>query len=496
MVMKTSSNSVPKPSVAQARRLVDLDACIEYLDHRGLLKRVRSEVDSRFELAAVAKKLEGGKAVLFESVKGSQWPVLTGLLWNRDVVASLFGIPRNQVPFAIANAVASWQKKPDAHPGRLLKRGPCNEIVEECVDLSRLPVPVHAVKDGGAFLDSSIVIARNPLTGAPNISIHRMMVTRKDRLSFLIDPGRHLGEYVEIMERRGEPLAVTINNGVGLAPWIVSSLPRLGDNKNRVADHLVGRGIDFVRAQTSDVPAYAAAQFVIEAEILPGVREPEGPFAEVTGYYAGRDRRWVMRVKAITRRTKPVFHTVLSGMEVWNAVGFTAEAAIYHAVKHAIPELEAVYLPHGGCGFYEAIIQLRNTRRGIGKEAIRETFKAFRPLQRVIAVDTDVDLRDAVDVDWAITTRFNPDEDLVILPGEDGHILNPMVTINPDGKGGTVTKMGMDAMVPFGAPRARFERVKFREIDLSRYEIVENQGAARTPPFRGTRRKKSIQEEA
>jgi 2,5-furandicarboxylate decarboxylase 1 len=481
---KASTKTAPSP--AQAKRLVDLGACIDFLDKSGNLLRVKTEVDSRFELAAVAKRLEGGKAVLFEKLKDSPWPVLTGLLWNRDVVGAMFGMPREQVPFAIADAVAAWQKKPGALPGRKLKRGPCNEVIEDRIDLSRLPIPVHAVKDGGAFLDSSIVIARNPLTGAPNVSIHRMMVTRKDRMSFLIDPGRHLGEYVDIMEKRGEPLPVTINNGVGLAPWIVSSLPRLGDNKHAVAHHLIGRDIDYVQAQTSDVPAYAAAQIVIEAEILPGLREPEGPFAEVTGYYAGREKRWVMRVKAITRRAEPVFHTVLSGMEVWNAVGFTAEAAIYHAVKRAIPELVAVYLPHGGCGFYEAVVQVRNTRKGIGKDAIRETFKAFRPLQRVVVVDTDVNLRDAVDVDWAITTRFNPDEDLMILPGEDGHILNPMVSINPDGKGGTVTKLGMDALVPFGAPRERFERVKFRDVDLSRYEIVENPAGAGHRPKTAT----------
>lgn len=494
---RMSKQAITPP--AQARRLVDLDACIDFLDKTGQLVRIRTEVDSRFELAAVAKRFEGGKSVLFEKVTGSTFPVLTGLLWNRETVGALFGMSKEQVPFAIASAVAAWQKKPEALPGRLLKRGPCNEVVEARPDLSRLPIPVHAIKDGGAFIDSSIVIARNPLTGAPNISIHRMMVTRKDRMSFLIDPGRHLGEYVEIMEKRGEPLPVTINNGVGLAPWIVSSLPRLGDGKNTVAHHLVGRGIDFVQGQTVDVPAYAAAQFVIEAEILPGVREPEGPFAEVTGYYAGRDRRWVMKVKAITRRAEPVFHTVISGMEVWNAVGFTAEAAIYHAVKRAIPELVAVYLPHGGCGFYEAVVQVRNTRKDIGKEAIRETFRAFRPLQRVVVVDTDVDLRNAVDVDWAITTRFDPDRDLVILPGEDGHILNPMVAINPDGKGGTVTKMGMDALVPYGAPRERFERVKFRDVDLARYEIVENQPKVRVSKARtaATSRKpqKNTQEE-
>lgn len=479
--MNQRKSAASTPTAAQAKRLVDLGACIDFLDRSGQLLRVRTEVDPKLELAGVAQRLEGGKCVLFERVRGSDVPVLTGLLWNRDIVASLFGLPAAEVPFAIARAIAVWQKNRGALPGRMRKRAPANEVIEEQVDLSRLPAPVHALKDGGRYLDSSLVMARNPLTGATNVSIHRLMLARKDRITFLIDPGRHLGEFVAIAEQRGEPLAVTISNGVGLAPWIVSALPRLGDGKNEVAHHLIGRGIDYVQAQTVDVPAYADAQFVIEAEILPGVRESEAPFGEVTGYYGERAKRWVMRVLAVTRRTQPVLHTVISGKEVWNAVGFTAEAAIFHAVKREIPELAAVYLPHGGCGFYEAVVQVRNTRKGIGQDAIRATFRAFKPLQRVIAVDTDVDLRDAVDVDWALTTRFDPDRDLVLLPNEDGHILNPIVTMNDDGKGGTITKIGMDALVPFGAPRRRFERVKFQAVDLANYEIVDTAPRGRPP---------------
>ena len=92
-------------------------------------------------------------------------------------------------------------------------------------------------------------------------------------------------------------------------------------------------------------------------------------------------------------------------------------------------------------------------------------------VQRVIAVDTDVDIFNPVDVDWAVTTRFNADTDLMVLPGEEGHILNPMVSMNPDGKGGTITKVGMDAMVPFEQKGEKFERMQFQEVDLKRYDI-------------------------
>jgi len=470
--MNTRSPKATRQKVSKKTgdRLAELNSCLEFLETNGHLVRIQTPVFSKYELGGIAKKFEGKKCLLFERVKGSRYPVFLGLLWNRQIVGELFGVPKEKVPFRIAEALGLWQKNKAALPSQTLSKGPANEIIEAEVNLHKLPIPVHALKDGGRYLDSSVVVVKNPETGIPNISIHRMMVARKDRLTFLIDPGRHLGAYLDIMEARNQPLPVTINNGVGLAPWLASAIPGQGDGKNGIANQMVGRSIPFIQAQTVDVPAYADAQFVIEAEILPNIREKEGPFAEVTGYYAATGRRWVMRVLAVTRRERPIFHSLLSGQEVWNAVGFTAEAKIFSIVKKKIPQLKAVYLDHGGCGFYGAVVQLDKNQAGIAKAAIKETFKAFEPLQRVVAVDRDVNLYDANDVNWAITTRFDPERDLVIWPNQVGHILNPMVRINPDGKGGTVTKMGIDATVPH--PRKTgFTRVSFMDVDLKNYDI-------------------------
>ena len=173
-----------------------------------------------------------------------------------------------------------------------------------------------------------------------------------------------------------------------------------------------------------------------------------------------------MRVKAITHQRNPIFHSLLSGQEVWNAVGFTAEAKIFLTVNRKVPDLKAVFLPPGGCGFYGAVIQLEKSKEGVQNEAILETFKAFPSLQWVTAVDTDVNLYDPVDVEWAFTTRFNAKKGFIILKDQVGHILNPMV------EGGLVTKVGIDATAPF--PRTSpFERVKFKEVNLKDYVIKE-----------------------
>jgi 2,5-furandicarboxylate decarboxylase 1 len=448
-------------------RLVDIKKCIDYLEKTGNLVRVKSEVDPKFDLAGIAKRYEGKKCVLFEKVKGSAFPVFVGLLWNRDIVGNLFNTTKEKVPFVIGAAIGAWRKDKGVLPSMILEKGPANEVIlTKDFNLYDLPAPTHALKDGGPYFDSSVVVVNDPETGVPNISIHRIMITGKDRLSFLIDPDRHLGDYVETMGKKGKPLEVTINNGIGLAPWIVSAIPKTGPGKAGIANHIVGRPIHFIKAQTVNVPAFADAQFVIEAEILPNTREPEGPFAEVTGYYGQKDNRWVMRVKAITHQKNPTFHTILSGQEVWNAVGFTAEAKIFVTVNQKVPDLKAVFLPPGGCGFYGAVIQLEKSKEGVQNEAILETFKAFPSLQWVTAVDTDVNLYDPVDVEWAFTTRFNAKKGFMILKDQVGHILNPMV------ERGLVTKVGIDATAPF--PRtSSFERAKFKEVNLKDYIIKE-----------------------
>jgi len=118
-----------------------------------------------------------------------------------------------------------------------------------------------------------------------------------------------------------------------------------------VASELLGEPLRLVRGQTSAVEGIADAQYIIEGEILPDTFEPEGPFAEVTGMYATRDNRWVVKVNAITRRRKPVFHTLLSGKEVYNSVGLLGEAAVFRAVSKNVPSVTAVYFSMAAAAF-------------------------------------------------------------------------------------------------------------------------------------------------
>lgn len=446
---------------------MDLKEIIKKLESENRLTRVKSEVDPLHELAGISKKLEGGKAVLYEKVKGYRFPVFTGLWWNRDNVATLFDTSADELPFLFGRAVADFNKEP--MEAVIVEQPACQQVFMDEPDLYKIPTPTLALGDGGPYYSNAVFIAKDPDTGVRNTSIHRMQVISKTEAAFLLDVGRHLRDYYERAEKKGQPLEVTINVGVDASIYVAAITPSsaVGIDKDElgVAAALRGKPVELSRSKTVAVEGIANAQLVIEAELLPYKRVPEGPFGEVSGYYATQDDRWCLRVKAISHQNDPVIHSLHPGVEVWNSVGLTAEASIFQSVSKQIPGLKRVYLSPGGCGFYGAIIQIDAPRRGMGKNAILSTFAAFPPLNMVVAVNGDVDIKDPDDVFRAMATRCVPDQDIIVVPKCFGHELNP-ATDNGFG-----AKMGFDCTVPVPYPR-QFQRVSFQDVDLSKFEIV------------------------
>lgn len=443
----------------------DLQACIRSFEQAGNLVKIKDVVDTNYELAGVARCFEGGQPVFFERVSGSDYPVFTGLYWSRSILSGIFGCSAERLPFVLSEAVTSWQKNPVAPVVR--EKGPANEIVMEAPDLLRLPVPIHALGDGGPYFDCSVVIAKDPDTGVRNLSIHRLMVTGPQRMTMLMDVGRHLRDYYERAERQGKALEITISNGVDPSVYFASVVPGsaapIDTDELGIASALLGRPLELVRSRTVAVEGVANAQFIIEAEIMPDLREEEGPFAEVAGYYGQRDKRWVVQVKSISHRKSPVFQTLLPGKEVFNSVGLMGEANLFNLVSRQVPGIQAVYLNHGGAGFYHAVVQIKKVYEGTQKNAILAAFAAFSPLKQVTVVDEDVDIYNPEDVEWAMCTRFHPERDILLVSRAFGHELNP-VTEN-----GLTPKIGFDATAPFPRP-ASYQRIKFQSVDITKYQ--------------------------
>ncbi|MDP6872844.1 MAG: UbiD family decarboxylase, partial [Alphaproteobacteria bacterium] len=271
--------------------IADLGSIIEELDKRGRLVRVLSEIDPKLDLAGVAAKFEGGpKAVLFENVKGYDHPVFMGLYWSRELLGDIFSRPAADLPQHISDCIGKWQANP-VDPV-VLKDGPVLEITERAVNLRKLPAPTHAMKDAGPYLDAAVVIAKDPETGVRNASIQRFQVVNKNTLAVNIDAGRHLELYLEKAAKLGQPLPLTINAGVGPGLHFAAAAPAEAAPAERdelgIASEIHGAPLELVQGMKSDVEMVANAMYALECEITPGETINEGPFAEVTGYYASK----------------------------------------------------------------------------------------------------------------------------------------------------------------------------------------------------------------
>ena len=464
--------------------LSDLAAIIEDLDSQGRLVRVHDSVERVHDLAAIAATYEGGpRAVLFESVAGHTVPVLTGLYWSRDLLAALTRQPEAALPHYVAERIARWQSRP--RPPVVVADGPVLANRQRRVDLAKLPIPTHAVDDGGPYLDAGVVIARHPDGGVRNASIQRFMVADRNTLVINIDAGRHLEHYLEAAAARGETLPLTINIGVGPGLHFAAATPSeaapIDSDELGIASEFHDAPLELVPGTRSEVEMVAHAMFALECEIVPGELAEEGPFAEVTGYYASREPRPVVHVKALHHRDNPVFQTIISGVEVFNSVGLLGEANVLTLLQRQVPGVTDVYFSHGGCGFYHAVVQMAQKRAGWSKQAIMATFAAFPPLKMVTVVDDDVDIRKASDVEWAMATRLDPAHGIVVIDKVFGHGLNPSF---PDYIG---AKVGFDA-----TRRYPFETAQHRAA----LKTVSTEGLrvtvpTVTPPPRRRRRKRA-----
>lgn len=446
-----------------ANHLSDLRLIIDDLDRMGRIARVKSTVDLNLELAGIAAKLEGGpRAVLFEDVCGHDTPVFTGLYWSRELLGALLRMDPGDLPGYVSRCIKKWQQNP-VDPVLVTDGAVLENKVQE-IDLYTIPVPVHALKDGGPYFDAGVVIARDPETGVRNASIQRFMVVDKQTLHINIDSGRHLESYLGKARERGESLFFSLNCGVGPGLHFAAATPAEAappeTDELGIASEFHGAPLELVEGTTLPVHMVANAEYVLECEMIPDELGDEGPFAEVTGYYAVRAPRPVVHVRAIHKRSNPVFQTIISGVEVWNSVGLLGEANVLALLQRQVPGVTDVYFSHGGCGFYHAVVQMSQKRAGWSKQAIMATFAAFPPLKMVTVVDDDVDIRSASDVEWAMATRMDPKTGIVTIDNVFGHGLNPSF---PDYIG---PKVGFDCCRPYPHTYA-YDRASYQSVDLS-----------------------------
>lgn len=424
-----------------------------WLDHlaaRDRLAIIRSGVSLQFELAAISKRLDGHKATLFPHPDGHAIPVISGLVSDRQWIAEAMGVGPQDVLARFQDAALN------PLPWKEVKNAPAQQVVHRDVDLTKqLPLPVHNEHDNGAYITAGLLIARNPVTGVQNVSIHRLQVSGPNRLGALLLP-RHTHMFFEMAESAGQPLDVAIVVGVDPLTLLSSqAIAPIDFDELTIAGALHGAPLPVVKCVTSELRVPAEAEIVIEGRLLPQVREMEGPFGEFPQYYGEPAKRHVIEITALTHRKDAMFHTIVGGgLEHLLLGGIPREATLLAHLQRSFPNVRDVHLARGGVCRYHLYVQIAKRQDGEAKNIMMGAFAGHYDIKQVIVVDEDVDIHDPVEVEWAVATRFQADRDLLVVTDSQGSKLDPST------RNGVGAKMGLDATKPLDASEMKFKRIR------------------------------------
>ena len=471
---------------APPRAYPDLREHIDALDRAGLLIRVDRPINKDTEMHPLVRwQFRGGiaegerKAFLFTNVTDSK-----GRTYNIPVLVG--GIAANEEIYRIGMGVANvgeieatWRKAM-ANPikPKIVESAPCQEIVytgDELLEpgkgLDGLPVPISTPGwDNGPYTTLSQYITRDPDTGVQNLGNYRGQVKSPVRLG--MNPSLELrpGIYVhwEKYRARGErmPAAVILGCPPSVAFTSAQKVPERLDEFD-VAGGLVGSPINIVKAKTVDLYVPAEAEIVIEGYISTKDLEPEAPFGESHGHVNLQEYNAYMDVTAITRKRHPVLTSIISQVT-------PSESSVMKRVA-----MEPMFTSHlrdvlGIKSVLKVSMHepLTNLRKWIivtmGADTMEsEVWRALYGATSLhaaagkycVAVDEDIDPRNADMLLWAMAYRANPVLDMQIIDHKNqGH--GPRSKRN----NGQDSSLLVNAML----------KEKFPPISLPKREYMEN----------------------
>ena len=149
---------------------------LKKLEEQGSLFRISKEVSPEYEMANIIYSL-GEKPVIFENVKGYDFPVFAGITSNRNIIAQGLGTTKEELLLKLVDAVR--------HPTvpEIIDSAPCQENIIKNPDLDKLPLLYHLDGDGGHYISASVCTIKDPDDGR-NVSYHRLMKIGKNKYLF------------------------------------------------------------------------------------------------------------------------------------------------------------------------------------------------------------------------------------------------------------------------------------------------------------------------
>lgn len=425
----------------------DLREFLRLLEGKGLLRRIAAEVDPILEISEITDRMckspNGGKALFFEKVKGSRYPVVTNIFGSFDRMSLALGVGRiddvaarivellNQAPpktllekLAMLPRLFEFSR----YLPRRVKHGPCQEVVEkENPNLGEFPIIKCWPGDGqpgdeGRFITLPMVFTKDPETGRQNCGMYRIHVydRRTTGMHWHIhkDGARHYEKYGALGIEM--PAAVSVGSDPAVIYAATAPLPESVDEM-LFAGFLRREPVEMVKCITSEIEVPANCELVIEGRLRPGEQRIEGPFGDHTGFYSAADYYPVFHVTCITHRKDMVYPATIVGKPPMEDcyMGKATERIFLPLMRLDFPEIRDINLPMEGVFHNAALISIKKSYPGHAKKVIHGLWGKGQMMfsKLLIIVDEDVDVQNISYTAWRVLNNVDWKRDVVIAEG-------------------------------------------------------------------------------
>ncbi|MCI4369133.1 MAG: menaquinone biosynthesis decarboxylase [Thermoplasmata archaeon] len=465
------------------------------LESRGDLLRVRAAVSQDLEITELTQRSvrTDGPALLFENVKGASMPVATNVLGSTRRIALALGsesieepaekisrLVRLKPPAGVLGAIrdlsgtlATLETLRSLGPKRVSK-GPCQEVVEEKVDLSTIPILKCWPGDAGRTITFPVVITKDPESGEQHTGIYRLQQYGPDTLGMHFQVHRVGANNYRKWSARGERMEVAAVIGCDPATVFAGLAPVPEGISNLVfAGFLRGESLELTKAVGVDLEVPAQAEIVLEGYVGPTERKVEGPFGDHTGYYSAPEPFPVFHVTRITHREKPVYLSTVTGKPPTEdaILGKAVERVFLPVVRLVLPEIVDMNLPLEGLFINVAILSIGKSYPDHPRKVMHALWGLGQMMftRYVVVVDHDVDVHDLREVLYRVGLQADPERDIEVVQGpvDQLSISNPVPLLG--------AKMGIDATrkrSEDGFPRPWPEEIRMDPSVAARMEAL------------------------
>jgi UbiD family decarboxylase len=392
----------------------------------------------------------GPKAVLFRQAGPERLEVAAKVGASRSrLIAALESTPQtvyDDYLARFANPKKSFEIPSDEAPVHAVK------ITGQDIDLTKLPFHPQHEFDGSCYISCGIDYVIDPATGRSNVGSRRLALRNRTQAATNITAPSDLKRIFEACAKRRERLPISFTIGTHPLDFIAATSRQQGDEHHMIST-VRGEPAPLVKCLTNDILVPADAEVVLEGYLDErGYFEPEGPYGEYMGYYGAIHMDPVFTCTAITMRKDPLYQTlqhgsafVLDQTDSACMQALNVEATAMRILKGVCREPIAVSSRSLSGGSGTLRISLKQHRFGEARNAMLAIFGAILRIKHIFAFDEDIDVRDERQVEWAFGTRFQGDQDIVMLTGMMGQPMDPSL----DGRR-TGAKVGFDCTRPFG----------------------------------------------